>query len=123
MRNGLIQKKRSWMKSPIVTIFLLVLVGWSGFVVVKTFFKFKEARAYRNEYKSQYNDLRIKHEELNQKNSRLNTDRGVEEEIRNKFRVVKPGEELVVIVDETGTVSTPLEKTPWWRTVLNFIGL
>jgi cell division protein FtsB len=37
--------------------------------------------------------------ELNSSIERLNTKDGIEEEIRSKFSVAKPGEEIVVIVD------------------------
>ncbi len=39
---------------------------------------------------------------LNAEVTRLSTEKGIEIEIRKKFRVAKPGEELVVIIDDDG---------------------
>jgi cell division protein FtsB len=46
---------------------------------------------------------------------RLSTDEGVEQEIRTKYSVSKPGEQLIVIVDEEAS-STPEIAQPesWW---------
>lgn len=44
---------------------------------------------------------RSRERELSQTIERIKTPDGVENEIRQKFSVVKPGEEIVLIVDET----------------------
>lgn len=44
---------------------------------------------------------RSREQELSQSIERIRTPDGVENEIRQKFSVVKPGEEIVLIVDET----------------------
>ena len=46
-------------------------------------------------------DFKIRHASLSQAVSFLETDEGVESELRKKYRVVKPGEEVVLIVDDT----------------------
>ncbi len=38
--------------------------------------------------------------------NKLNTERGIEGELRKKFGIVKDGEEVVVIVEPTGNNST-----------------
>ncbi|MBI5139518.1 septum formation initiator family protein [Candidatus Nomurabacteria bacterium] len=40
---------------------------------------------------------------------KLNTNQGLEENIREKFGLVKEGENMIVIVDEKKEVSVPLE--------------
>lgn len=52
----------------------------------------------------------------------ISTERGLEEEIREKFSVAQEGERVIVLVDDeniTGT-STP-QKQPWWQSVLSFV--
>ena len=53
---------------------------------------------------------------------RLKTKDGIEEEIRNKFNVVKPGEHLVVIVDDASTSKneTTKQNTGWWGSFLGW---
>lgn len=45
-------------------------------------------------------DFRLRHASLSQAVSFLETDEGVESELRKKYRVVKPGEEVVLIVND-----------------------
>ena len=53
---------------------------------------------------------------LRDKIERLKTARGVEEEIRNNFPVVKAGEQVINIVEEEPKPITILTITkPWWR--------
>ncbi|MFA6416446.1 MAG: septum formation initiator family protein [Candidatus Paceibacterota bacterium] len=48
----------------------------------------------------------------------LKTERGLEEQIRNNFPVVKPGEKVVVIVDSPTTTATTTETgNPLWRAI------
>ncbi len=54
--------------------------------------------------------------------ARLETSRGVEEEIRNKFQAVKPGEDVAIIVQTAATSSK--EKAPpmsFWQKFLNLL--
>jgi len=49
--------------------------------------------------------------------SKLETDEGVEESVRDKFQVVKPGEKMVIVVDEerkdTSDINKPTEHGFW----------
>lgn len=54
--------------------------------------------------------------------SRLTTERGIEEEIREKFSVRKEGEHVVVLVDERDRASTSAtSSSSWWQEVLGYI--
>jgi len=46
-------------------------------------------------------ELREREKNLSGDIEKLNTEEGIEESVRDKFQVVKPGERMVVIVDET----------------------
>lgn len=56
---------------------------------------------------------------LNSKLSKLTTERGLEEEIRTNFAVVKPGEKVINIVDPDKTTATTTVTIPpkrsWWQ--------
>jgi len=47
--------------------------------------------------------LEARNESLKQKLSALETDRGIEEELRERFSVAKPGEEVIILVDNKKT--------------------
>lgn len=58
----------------------------------------------------------------------LSTDQGVEAELRTKFKAVKDGEQVAVIVDSDSQTAAAAEATStqsisWWGRVLRFFGL
>ncbi len=56
----------------------------------------------------------------------LKTDQGVEDEIRSKFRAVKEGEELAVILDDviaTTTATTTEQNIGLWNRIINWFVL
>lgn len=66
---------------------------------------------------SELTDLQVREEALTTELDRLDTERGMEEEIRRKFELGKEGEELVIIVeDKNKTEPEPQpEQKPWWK--------
>jgi cell division protein FtsB len=50
-------------------------------------------------------ELKKRKETLSKDIDKLNTEEGIEESVRDKFQVVKPGEKMVVIVDENANQS------------------
>lgn len=69
---------------------------------------------------------KISGEEANLANSisYLSTPAGVETEIRKKFRVVKPGESLAVILDDapSSTATTTLDQRGFWEKMWGWLG-
>ncbi len=55
-------------------------------------------------------DLEERKEALERNIETLSTDRGVEQEIRNKFEVSKEGERVIVLVDKKDEENEPLKK-------------
>lgn len=61
-------------------------------------------------------ELRIRDSELQDKIARLETDSGIEAEIRSKFSVAKEDEKMVVIVsDDEEKSTTTEEKLGFWK--------
>ena len=56
--------------------------------------------------KKQYDSLNARKDMLNSEIGRLKTDNGVEEEIRSKFNVAKPGETVVVVINGSSSTSS-----------------
>ena len=69
-----------------------------------------------------YEDLSQRSEYLKSEISRLSTENGVSEEIRDKFAVAKPDEKIVVIVDQDINVEgsgVSSAKQGFWQKFLN----
>ncbi|NDF13492.1 MAG: septum formation initiator family protein [Proteobacteria bacterium] len=93
-------KRRPWFHSPILAVFLVILILWGSFVVYKIHAKHREAVLLRDQYRNELVELQKKEVELDAKIKDLSTDRGMEAEVRNRYRMVRPGEQLVIVVDD-----------------------
>ncbi len=122
MRHLLIRKK-SWFHSPVVAIILVVLVLWGIVSVVRAGLKQREAVKLRDESRKELSGLEQKQFDLNQKIEGLSTDQGLEAEVRQRYRVVKPGEQLVIVVDNKDTAVNQTTKLPLWQRLRLFVGL
>jgi cell division protein FtsB len=74
------------------------------------------ARAERDVAEKKWSDLTLRRNALKADVATLSTERGVEEEIREKYPLVKEGEELIVLVDmkKSGVRNQePESKTIW----------
>ncbi|MCC2630698.1 MAG: protein of unknown function with transrane region [Candidatus Paceibacter sp.] len=94
---------------------MIVMLAFMIHATWKVFQKEKESAANVVDASRQLEKLETRQELLDSEIARLSTDEGVEEEIRSKFSVMKPGEHLIVIVDKKG--STTVEVQPqesWW---------
>lgn len=63
---------------------------------------------------------RLKKQEatLKEQLQRLQTDRGIEEEVRTKFNVAKEGEKVVTITSpQNGEGSGASQAAPWWKRI------
>jgi len=104
--------------------FLLIFLALVVILLTKAAFGAwqKNSLAYQKyrESKAQLLELEATRDGLEAEIARLNTDRGLEEELRKKFQVVKSGEQALVIVDTGGapTDEAPAEKSLWGK----FIG-
>ena len=60
---------------------------------------------------------------LSDENTRLKTPSGFEAEIRSKYSVVKPGEDMYIIVDpKDAPPNMSSETMSWWNKVKSFFG-
>jgi len=114
-------RRRSRNIYPKITIAVLLVVtliltkaAWNVFL------KNNETRENLNETKSELSDLKKREVDLESEISRLNTEKGIDEEIRTKFRVVKEGEEMIMIIDspEVSSTSRAVEKESLWSKVM-----
>ena len=52
--------------------------------------------------------------------ARLETNRGVEEAIRERFGVVKPGEKVINLVGAPATTTAATTSSPWWQGIIDW---
>ena len=126
MRTLLVtNKKKSWTQSPIVALFLVIAFVWGCVVVVRIYTKYREAVALRNQSQEELRELQSKQADLTTQINGLSTDRGLESEVRNRYRVVRPGEQLVIVVDPATSATTTQTSggiASFWQRFLRFVG-
>ncbi len=101
MRNS--QEKSKWKKfaySPISLGFLALVVLFFAFNVIGFVMKMKETGENRDIAQSKLEALKDQKAKLEFDIERLSSETGVEETIRDKFGLVKEGEDVIVIVEE-----------------------
>lgn len=116
---------RSIIGSPIIFVALLITVLFllkSNYNIYK---KNQIAKINRVESDRRLALLRQKSDHLTDQLKKLETERGVEEELRNKFQITKSGEEVLVVVDEDMADDDkdvqPEEEQTYWQRFKNFL--
>lgn len=89
----------------LVLLFLLVLVGKATFGL---YAKERDSRKNLERAEAELSDLKLREDRLRADIIRLQTAEGIEAEIRGQFQVAKPGEKMVVLVEDQK--STPEQK-------------
>lgn len=108
-----------------VSIFILAVV--SVFLVLSVFSIFEkreEARKQSLLSKERLIDLEKRKETLSKDIEHINNEEGMEDLLRDRYNVVKQGEEVVVIVDEdeSGINSeSSNSRSSFWQKILNFL--
>jgi cell division protein FtsB len=123
MKHILITKKKSWFRSPIVSVILIICIIWGVISVIKAYRKDDEAVDLRNQESRQLADLHEKQAQLTNQINSFSSDRGIEAEIRNRYRVERPGENLVIVVDNsTSDQVSQSPKPTLWQKIRAYIG-
>ena len=94
------RKLRAFLNSPFTQGLILVLalwVGWSAYVRYDIAMEMKERRVAAEQEAAA---LETRRNELEQRVRYLESERGMEAEMRRQFDVTLPGEQVVVIVED-----------------------
>lgn len=113
--------KRLYSKTTAIILIIILLLLIDG--TWKVFQKERASRSNLNRAQNQLASLNQRHDALSEDISHLKTSQGIENEIRSKYEVAKPGEQVLIIVDKNGATSTDdsggvLKR--WWE---KFTGL
>lgn len=68
----------------------------------------------------QQEDLNRREEFLSSEIELLNDTEGVEGELRQRFGIAKPGEKVIVLVDEEATTTSPPPELSFWKKILSW---
>lgn len=118
------KKIRKFLYSKVTLFILFVLVSFlaqKGWVIHK---KAEIARAERIEAKKDLEDLQNRIQTLEASLAQLRSDKGIEQELRQKFTVARPGEEVVVVVDagDKKSKNSEGEKEGFFQGIVSFFG-
>lgn len=113
-------KKVIYSKITLVILFIFIII-----LVKANYGIFKKERLSRENYKivkEDFDSLKNRKSILESEINRLKTDEGVEEEIRLKFDVSKPGEVVVNIIDDSSSTSKESEdnKESFWTKLIGW---
>ena len=108
------------------TVLLVAAALYLGSSTWRVYTKMVAVRAERIEAEDERTTLTTRSEGLAAALATLNTERGVEEEIRARYPLVKPGEVEFILVDadsNPATASAPVGKIGLWERLRGFLGL
>ena len=119
------QEKRYWRRVVYSWPILILLIILAVLLVGPTVRLYRKNRLAVNEHRLLLEEgerLRERRAQLAAEVEKLNTARGLEEEIREKFNVVKPGERVINLVLPPATTSLAIAPTvkPWWAVILDW---
>lgn len=95
--------------SPIVLFLLFCFFILFGYNIISLINKERDTSYKKELILNEINDLKEKEVTLNENIAKLKTEEGQEEVIREKYQVAKPGEKMVVIVDEDRNQSSEMK--------------
>lgn len=89
--------------------------------------KYTAMRKHISALKEEQSSLKEKQDSVTKMNDYINTPEGKEYIFRDKYRVVKPGEQMIVITKEPEKDTESSSKTPplkrFWNSILSGLGL
>ena len=115
------QKTRQFFYSKVTIGAMVVLVAMLIPGVYGIYLKVNESKKDRVTAERELADLEKRKQMLEEKVERSKTDRGLEEQIREKFNVAKEGESVIVLVEKPVVASTTQNEASVFRAVWNRI--
>lgn len=103
------QQKRQTMSrvySRAVLLGLLIVILFIGKGVYDIYGRERQSAKLRAEAEGKMRELEAQKANLTREVEKLGSEAGVEEKIRSKFNVAKPGENVVLIVNDATTTAT-----------------
>ncbi len=99
---------KKYSKWVLLLLFVLIVIVGRSLISLST--KQISSSEEMNLVEAKRLELEKRHEDLTKKVGELNTNEGMEREIRSKFDVVLPGEQVIMVVDKE--VQAPIKEEP-----------
>ena len=132
MKYGNRRGKR-FVSSPLLLIGLLIVFAFLAKAAWNIRHKAVVSAARLSAAEAELNKLTAHKKDLERHVGYLSSEQGIEAELRTKYRAVKDGESVAVIVDDAETAAAlmasssavlpQVPKPSWWQNFLNAIGL
>lgn len=106
------RKIRGILYSKTVFVLLILLAILLSISVYNRFIVAQDTRVKLNERKEDLKELEMRAETLQAKVEYLENERGIEEELRNRFDVAKEGEQVVIILEDEEESEIDIQADP-----------
>jgi cell division protein FtsB len=94
---------------PFLLVFFMI-TAFFVYTAISIVPKVFETRKNKNMMKAEFENLTNREGKLKSETERMQSEEGIEENLREKFRVAKEGEGLIIIVDEEGKEEVKYEE-------------
>jgi len=126
---GLLSKKSWWqsiLSSRLTIVVLFIASFMLSFAVYDRYVVEQDVRERRHDAELELEQLKARKAELEERVDYLSNEQGLETEIRRHFDVSKEGEQVVVLMGETATLTptvrieqdTEIEDQGFWRNLI-----
>jgi cell division protein FtsB len=115
------QRTRRLLSSNITIIALCIVIALLGREVWGIYMKEQRARESLLRAQTQYDSLQERSEFLESELALLNNDAGVESKLRERYGIAKPGEKVIMLIDEEGTTTPPEPDSGWWKKLWSWL--
>lgn len=104
----------------------VLLAGFFAFSLPSMYRAYERANEARFESQMAYDELVIKYNDLEEDLGTLSSEQGIEKALRERYRVVRDGEEVVVFVEHDpleGAFSADVSehRMSWWKRLFGFL--
>ncbi len=106
-------KSRFYSRYTIVGLAIVIVLLGNG--VWNIYMRERQSRVMRREAETRLENTLNQKRILEEETGKLQSEEGIEEEIRTKFNVIKPGEHVVMIVNPEATTSATTTQGFWAR--------
>lgn len=103
---------KSRLYSPITIIFLFIVLLFAVNGSKNIWLKYFESKENATQTYRKLEELEARKKGLEEQTERLKSEEGIEEEVREKFNVLRPGEKVLVIKEEE---SEQKEEETFWQ--------